>query len=126
MLTQYRLKVLDIEPVYFDTTKDGHFLVSIEEYSNQYNLSFVPILAYISNKDKQLMEYVEKTHDLSDPKTKISDIIRDLVEIGVPMDQYVQQYFDFMVDNMSRELKMLSILVDFFAPNKSFGEDFED
>jgi hypothetical protein len=114
MLKEYRLKVLDAEPVYSVKSKEGHFLVSIEEYNNKYNLSFIPVLAFILKKDEKLMEYVEKYHDLNDPKTKISDIIHDLVELGIPMDDYIQKYFDFMVESMSRELNMLSTLLSFF------------
>ena len=122
MLKEYKLTVLDYEPVYSEKSKEGHFLVSIQEYGNEYNLSFIPILAFIIKNDEQLMQYVEKAFDLSDPKTKISDIIRDLVEIGIPMEKHIQQYFDYVVNSMSRELKALTMLMSFFMPDQNYGD----
>lgn len=127
MMLDFKLNVVDVEPVYSGAPgiRDGYFTVSIEEYTNQYNLSFMPVLAFIAKNDKKLMEYVEKNHNLDDPNTKVSDVIRDLVEIGIPMTDVVQKYFDFMVDNMSRELKMLSLLSSFFSTDKGYGEDLD-
>lgn len=125
MMLDFKLNVVDVEPVYSGAPgiRDGYFTVSIEEYTNQYNLSFMPVLAFIAKSDKKLMEYVEKNHNLDDPNTKVSDVIRDLVEIGIPMTDIVQKYFDFMVDNMSREFKMLSLLSSFFSTDKGYSED---
>ena len=45
------------------------------------------------------------------------------VEIGIPMTDVVQKYFDFMVDNMSREFKMLSLLSSFFSVDKDYDSE---
>ena len=125
MFDNFKLNVVDVEPVYSGAPgiRDGYFTVSIEEYTNQYNLSFIPVLAFIAKNDKKLMEYVEKNHNLDDPNTKVSNVIRDLVEIGIPMTDVVQKYFDFMVDNMSREFKMLSLLSSFFSVDKDYDSE---
>ena len=116
------VKVVSVEPVYLDKghSVSGYFKVAVNEYDNYYNLSFIPIIDYIVQTDEKLAAYLKTAHDYENTKLRVSDVIQDLIEIGVPLQDYVQGYFNYVSNNMSSNLKFISALYSFFNPD---GDD---
>ena len=106
------VKVVSVEPVYLDKGQSisGYFKVAVNEYNNYYNLSFIPIIDYIVQTDEKLAAYLKSAHDYENTKLRVSDVIQDLIEIGVPLQDYVQGYFNYVSNNMSSNLKFISAL----------------
>jgi len=114
--TNPTVQVISVEPVYFDNNQSisGYFKVAVNEYDNYYNLSFIPIIDHILHTDEKLAKYLRAAHDYENTKLRVSDVIQYLIEIGIPMQDYVQSYFNYVSSNMSKDIKFLAALYSFF------------
>jgi len=116
-------EITAIDPVYdFNKEKSsvkGHFNVQMgTRGDSSFNLRFSAVLnhrvTYDSNLFAFLMDnYSEKT---------LSDAVRDLYDIGFPIDEWVKDYLLYALDKDDRFAAMLHIV----STLKKFNEDSSD
>lgn len=117
MVTQeLNKKITSVSPVYdSNTLLGGHFNVTFG-LDNVFTLKFVPFLRNRFEKDEKLQKYV-RTSEGKDIST--SAIIKDLYEIGCPMEDWVQEYFTDLQTKMSA----FDTLLDLYLTLKQFNDD---
>ena len=109
-------KITQISPVYSDTTLlDGHFNVTFG-LDNTFTLKFAVFLRHQFEKDEKLKSYVRgsEREDVS-----VSTIIKDLYEIGCPIDEWVENYFT----DVRSKVSAFDALLALYITLKQFNDD---
>lgn len=93
--------ITKITPVYeFDNVAGGYFEVCFGIDKAAFKLSFAMFLDYRVRQDKELFEFLKKA---AYDKT-CSYAIHELYDIGFPVDEWVQDYFEMAKNSISVEL----------------------
>lgn len=104
-------KLTKIEP-HYDFTKvgGGHFKLQFGQQDGQmfYTLGFVEFLEERLQHDTQLFDYIEAHHK----QNTVSDAIKDLYELGAPIDQWVTDYIETARQDVNPTL--FNALIDFY------------
>jgi hypothetical protein len=109
-------KITDISPVYDSTLLGGHFKVTFG-LDNIFQLAFTAFLKNKFEEDAKLKSYVSGRD--ADSEVNASAIIRDLYNIGCPMDSWVEDYFQ----NVRARVSQFDALLQLFNHLKTFGDD---
>ena len=111
--TQYLPVVSTVIPEYDKKL----FIVHFKDDKQPLHLNFANYIMWLAIRDRNLAKYLVKNHE----DNTFSDMIRDLYEIGYPIDDQVQEFFEDMQTKIPPELLRL---VDFLR--NGMDGDFED
>jgi hypothetical protein len=109
-------KIINIEPEYnFNKISGGFFRVYFEGLKEPFKLSFVPFLERELKSNDELYSYVEKHFS----EKTVSDVIRDLYELGYPLEEKVENYIKKAAESV--DLKLFNQLLRLFHYMRDFG-----
>ena len=94
--TQYLPAVSAVVPEYDKKS----FTVYFRDDKHPLQLNFANYIMWLAIRDDKLAKYLVKNHE----DNTFSDMIRDLYEIGYPIDDKVQGFFDDMQTKISPAL----------------------
>ena len=112
------LKLTSIEPKYSKEVLGGHFRLAFGiEGGVDYDLAFSSFILNRYEKDEKLKEYVRKidSEDIFTP----SDIIKEFYSLGLPVEQWVEEY----IEEVKNRVSAFSALIRLFQHLKTFGDD---
>lgn len=119
----FKLSVNDItsiEPEYdfndkVSTTK-GHWRVKLGTSGDgQFALKFTQVINYRLNRDENLFDFLKSKYQ---DKT-LSHAVADLYDIGFPVDDWVKDYIQYVLDKDGKFAAMLHII----STLRKFNED---
>ena len=116
LLKELNDKITAITPVYESALLGGHFEVTFG-LDNTFRLNFTAFLKSRFEEDEKLKDYVRDRD--ADDDVSASGIVRDLYEIGCPMEDWVQDYFI----NVRSRVSQFDALLQLFNHLKGFGDD---
>jgi hypothetical protein len=121
----FNFKIREVIPRYdYKNVIGGHFEVHFGyESSNPFKLSFGPFLNHRMRTDEGLYNYVKKISDESTEDLTCSHVIFDLYDLGFPVDEWVEDYFKAVRNNVNADL--FDLLMQFYNHLKNFGGESE-
>lgn len=118
MYTQdLELKLTTIEPEYSDKPLLGHFKLTFGVSQVAYELVFASLIKYKYEKDDKLKQYIRNID--SDDFYTTSDIIKEFYSLGLPVDEWVEEY----IEDVKKRMSAFSALIRLFQHLKTFGDD---
>jgi len=115
-------RVSSIVPVYEKSLLGGYFAVTFET-NDTFKLPFSSFLKSQFERDEKLRTYVRSRSDGDsedyDVEITATGVVKDLYDIGCPVDEWVEDYFTIMKSKISK----FEALLQLFNHLKTFGDD---
>jgi hypothetical protein len=110
--------ITSIEPEYYfeEKTTKGHWRVKLGTSGDgQFALLFTQVINHKLNQDDNLFEFIKSKYQ----DKSLSHAVADLYDIGFPVDDWVKEYIQYVLDKDGKFAAMLHII----STLRKFNED---